>query len=479
VHRFSISLLNTIDTTCLTLLFDNDFRQRIFAMNFKHKATAALASLVVLLASYGCSLDVANPNQASDVQVLNTREGLSALTVGMQRVYATSLMELLLMVPGTTTREVAIDLNQVPFVELELGGSSLPALNQHITDLWTRSFRVINMCDKILANAAQTSIQMDPGTRSGILATASLFKAMTILHLAMNFEQLPTSAGTPEAPARFVPRLEAIAAAQTLLNNAAQLIQANAPSGEFNRQILAQGFNLANTIALMRARAALMAGQWQQALDLAAAVNTTAAARSDFRYDSGLNPNPIYNISFTLIRWQPRQNFGTPLTDTTDRRIAFFMVPRQRASDVNRLPVGTFTPTSFFGSINSVIPVFRPGEVALIRAEANLRLNRIDDAVRWIDSVRTKLPSQDYTGLGAGLRPYSGDRTDAALREEIFRQRAAELFITGMRLEDMRRLGRPMPTVINLNAERNRNFYPYPQNERDNNRDNTPQDPPI
>jgi starch-binding outer membrane protein, SusD/RagB family len=442
-------------------------------------ASALLAAAVLMSTVVGCSLEVANPNQASDAQVLNTREGLSALTVGMQRVYATTFMELMLMAPATTTREVAIDLNQVPFVELETGGTALPGLNQHVTDLWTRGFRVINMCDQILANASNTAITMQPGTRSGMLATASTFKAMTILHLAMSFEQLPTSAGTPAAPARFVSRGEAITAAQSLFSSAAQLITATPLSSEFTTQVLARGLNLSNTIALMRARAALMGGQWQEALDLAAAVNTTAAGRSDFSYDNGLNPNPIFNIAFTLIRWQPRQNFGTTLTDTTDRRLAFFMTPRARTSDVNRLPVGTYTPTSFFGAIDRAIPAFRPGEIALIRAEANLRLNRLDDAVRWIDSVRTKLPTQDYTGLGAGLRPYSGERTQAALLEEIFRQRAAELFLTGMRLEDMRRLGRPMPAMIVLTAERNRNFYPYPQSERDNNPNTPATDPPI
>jgi hypothetical protein len=46
----------------------------------------------------------------------------------------------------------------------------------------------------------------------------------------------------------------------------------------------------------------------------------------------------------------------------------------------------------------------------------------------------------------------------------------------GLALEDSRRFGRPGPGTPN--AERSRNFYPYPQQERDGN-PNTPADPTI
>ena len=58
----------------------------------------------------------------------------------------------------------------------------------------------------------------------------------------------------------------------------------------------------------------------------------------------------------------------------------------------------------------------------------------------------------------------------------MYKQRSAELYLSGQRLEDSRRFGRPAPPA-NL-AERSRNFYPYPQQERVNN-PNTPADPAI
>ncbi|MFM8591719.1 MAG: hypothetical protein ACKOA3_02335, partial [Sphingomonadales bacterium] len=64
--------------------------------------------------------------------------------------------------------------------------------------------------------------------------------------------------------------------------------------------------------------------------------------------------------------------------------------------------------------------------------------------------------------------------TQDAILLEIYRNRCMELYMSGMKLEDSRRFGRPGPGQTG--AERTRNFYPYPQQERDGN-PNTPSDP--
>ena len=53
--------------------------------------------------------------------------------------------------------------------------------------------------------------------------------------------------------------------------------------------------------------------------------------------------------------------------------------------------------------------------------------------------------------------------------DEIYKNRCIELYMSGLKLEDMRRFGRPL-------TERKRNFFPYPFRERDGN-PNTPSDP--
>jgi hypothetical protein len=62
-----------------------------------------------------------------------------------------------------------------------------------------------------------------------------------------------------------------------------------------------------------------------------------------------------------------------------------------------------------------------------------------------------------------------GSLTQAQVLDLIYKHRQIELFMLGLRLEDMRRFNRPL-------TERKRNFLPYPFLERDNN-SNTPLDP--
>jgi hypothetical protein len=77
-------------------------------------------------------------------------------------------------------------------------------------------------------------------------------------------------------------------------------------------------------------------------------------------------------------------------------------------------------------------------------------------------------------GVGANLPAYNGANTQTAILEEIYRNRCIELFMTGLKLEDSRRFGRP--GFGQANAERTRNFYPYPVTERNSN-PNTPDNP--
>jgi len=62
--------------------------------------------------------------------------------------------------------------------------------------------------------------------------------------------------------------------------------------------------------------------------------------------------------------------------------------------------------------------------------------------------------------------------TAADIRAEIYRNRRYELFATGLRWEDLRRL---MPAAAGNTLERC--WFPYPQTERDANPNNIPQNP--
>lgn len=437
-------------------------------MMTKNILNVFVASLLsaLMLAFAGCSLDVTNPNQASEEQVLTTAEGIRALAIGMQQFYATSALEAYIVFTGVTSRELAINTTFANLLDLEDGGAQLAGDNANVTAIFSRSFRVIAMAEDLIENAP--NVPLAAGTRSGILALAQLYKAMALGFLAQSFEQAPLTA-RPDGRSQFQPRADLLDEAIQLLDNAAQLISDTPPSSEFTSNILGSGFDLSNTIHAYRARYNLLAGNYQVAITAANAVDP--AAMSVFTYDA-LNQNPVFATIVTDDDFAPRDNFGSNLTDPADGRLQFYLTPRDTLSAPNDLPIEFVA--GFFASATSSIPAYLPGEMALIRAEANLMTGNPSGAVSEIDAVRTKTAVQDPFGVGANLPTYSGPTDNTSLMNEIFQQRRAELFMSGMSWEDSRRLNQPGPSTDPF--ERNRNFYPYPDQERLNN-PNTPPDP--
>ncbi|HET6724097.1 MAG TPA: RagB/SusD family protein, partial [Chitinophagaceae bacterium] len=82
--------------------------------------------------------------------------------------------------------------------------------------------------------------------------------------------------------------------------------------------------------------------------------------------------------------------------------------------------------------------------------------------------VVTKTPASDIFGVGADLPPLVA-LTQPQILDQIYKHRSIELYMSGLKLEDMRRFQRST-------TERTRNLLPYPFLERDNN-PNTPPDP--
>ena len=135
---------------------------------------------------------------------------------------------------------------------------------------------------------------------------------------------------------------------------------------------------------------------------------------------------------------------------------------------------GNYPMKGFATNLTSSFPVYLPGEMSLIIAENQARQSQFPAAKTALDAVRTK--TTDIFGIGASQPAYTGTMDAPSLLFDIYKQRRLELFMSGMELEDSRRFGRPAPNAAT--EERNRNFYPYPFTERDNNI-NTPADPAI
>lgn len=418
--------------------------------------------------SVSCDNEYLNPSTAAEEQVVNDVNGLISLANGLQYKYTVSRASPNYTVPtasGLLTKEL-INLNAGNTDEqlLMQGGASVQGSNGVLSNIWNQSLLVMTSANIILDNL---DIVLDQGTKGGLQAHAALFKALAMGNLAMFWEQAPI---TIEENAPFVPRDEILSEAIAILE-AASTELAKAPlslaftSGIVSRIDVPSGIDYPNAINAIIARYALMAGDYDKAI--AAADLVVKTTRSGFRHDD-ISRNALFESAFSNRNVTEPQDdkFGLPpelQPSAADKRVAFFINPTAGANKGR---------ASFFTANSSTLPIYRIGEMYLIKAEALVRKSPADlpGAVIELNNVITKTPASDPWGIGAELPPYTGGITEQEILDEIYKQRCIELYLSGLRFEDSRRFGRP-------EAERgNRNFMPYPFTERDNNT-STPADP--
>ena len=432
--------------------------------------------IAILFVSLGaCELDLVNPNAATEEQVLNTKDGLISLAVGVRQLYSTTAYGEAVLYTSVTTRESGAMTTFSSLEELEIGGTPLNGANERVTRLFTDVMRVKGMAENLVFSLDNVSLSNE--TRAGLLAYGNLYRAMCLGILAQNWEQVPIL-NSPDNDAAFSSRMDAYAEAISILDDGIKALQGVTLPAELTGPF--GGIDLLNTLYAYQARYYNAAGNNDAAI--AAADKVDLSATSMFTYD-GENPNPIYARFFIgTVEYAPRTNFGLPdalLPDAGDARIDFYMNIVGNTSLYGNLPVEELSGP-FFSSETASIPAYLPGEMLLIKAEAYARKGEIGKAEEALNSVRQKTAAEDPYGLGAGLTDtYSSGGDQAALLNEIYKNRRAELFLIGTSLEDSRRFGRPEPpTTPDFASERNRNFYPYPDNERESN-PNTPTDPAI
>lgn len=443
-------------------------------MNRKYIKFSFLLAAVWLMA--GCQKEFTNPNAADGSQVIKSADGLTALIVGLRREFsvgATSALYNAVSANGLTTRELyVINTGNGELAALENGRGTVGATNSFIRNIWT-SCNIVKANAQLLINNA--SNVKEQGTTEMITAYGHMYKALAIGTMAQYWEQVPTEVVSASdflngRRPSFKPRLAALQEAVDLLNVAAPIVEATQPSLYFRTKV-GTDINIRNVVYALLARYNLMLGKNAEALAAANKVTdlTTAASQSVWRYDAQ-NPNPVFRTSLiTNNVYNGLPNFGLPAglaPEAGDGRVTYFL-------GNNTAPVKV---QGYFKSDADPIPLYLPGEILLIRAEALAHTNDLAGATTALNAVRTK--ANDPFGINAKLAPYSGENTQTAILTEIYKQRCIELYMTGLKLEDSRRFIRPGPEKAGAEAERTRNWYPYPQIERDNNPD-TPTDPQV
>lgn len=424
------------------------------ARRMRMRTGIGLLSLALLGTGCDTDLDLTNPNAPTEEQTLSSIEGIIALNLGMQEQFANSILTYV-RAPALVTDEWGPGSRALAADQSLFTGDPDPGFGV-VSGPYFVTYRVARSANAIIANTPE--LGLGAGLESGLLATAKLFKAMALGFAALHYEQLPLDASVEGSP--LVPRAQVFAEVIRLLQSAQDEISdvSDADLGTFRARALTPGFDLRNTINAMLARYYLFSGQYEQAL--AAANRVDLSVVSELRYpDPDLNP--IFNYSSIAQYVFPLQSFVTE-AEPGDRRVAFW-VDTDAAPLNGNPPTLQLLPFELYGLRNAPFPVYLPGEILLIRAEAQARLGNLTAARELINQVRTRAGTA--TTLGASLPPLPADALDTLpeVLRQIAYERRYELYSQGLRWEDLRRLGEFTDTNLRLR------FLPFPESECRNN----------
>lgn len=417
-----------------------------------------------------CKQDFTNPGAINSNDAFSTPRTLAGVAVGLQNTYSNGRLSPIytgITAAGALTNEFRLmNAGNTDEANLFIGGATVDNLNGIVGNMWTWNNKIIFDADNVIAGANGLG---DKNYAAGLTAYASIYKALAIGNLCMFFEQIPSAPGTVSSPAKFQTRIDGLKRAITTLQTAQAALTANAPSNEFYANVPSSvNLNfLNNTTNALIARFSLFSGDFATAITAANAVNPSYGS-SIHAFDA-ITTNPIFTtVTASNNVYQILDStLGLPTAlapDLTDQRIPFY-------TSINTTVAPRFRIKGFFDATTRSIQIYLPDEMKLIRAECLVRQAspNLLGAILEINAVRQQAPASDPVGVGAATNAYSGTVDAPSLLAEIYRQRCLELCMSGMRLEDNRRLGRPA-------SERKRTFFPYPSRERDNN-PNTPPDP--
>jgi hypothetical protein len=401
-----------------------------------------------------------NPNAPTTDQVFSSARGLVGVNLGAQRTYSlggASVVYGLTAANGFVTNEVILmNAGNVAEYQFSRGGTAVDATNTILANIWTNSNKVIYDANSVITAAEALN---DKAYASGLIAHASILKALSIGSMSMLWEKVPASIGKN---VQFVDRTAGFAAAIATIDNALAKVSANPISASYTADAV-PGLDYVNTLNALKARYLLFSGKYAEAITAANLVDLTK--KSTFNYDA-ISTNPVFttatatNNVFQVID----STLGLPaaLAPTAgDGRIAFY-------TSINTTVAPRYRINGFFNATTTGVPVYLPGEMTLIKAEAYARTNNLTSALTELNKVITKTAAADPFKVGAALTASTAS-TATAILDEVYKNRCIELYMSGLKLEDMRRFGR-------ATTERKRNFFPYPFKERDGN-PNTPADP--
>ena len=418
---------------------------------------------LVLISTVACKKNFTDPSRATEDKVFTTIRGLNGVAVGLQRAYTlgrgSSLYNKVTADGFITNQFIIVNRGNTAEDQLDRGAGAVDGTNTIMAGLWTNSNKIIYDADNVIIASKGLA---DKNYASGLIGYCSIFKALALGDMAMFWEKVPAGIGTNVT---FIPRAEGFTKAITVIDEALAAISANAISASFTTNV-PSGIDIVNTLQALKARYALFIGDYAKALAAANLVSPTI--KSTFNFDA-VSVNPIFETATATDNvFQPLDSTLGLLTtlqpDLADKRVPFYA--RLSTTGGSR-----FRINGFAAATTTQFPVYLPSEMTLIKAECLARQATPDlvNSQAALNSILVKTAASDPFGVGAQLTAIAGQLNQTDLLTQIYRNRCIELYMSGLKLEDMRRFNRPT-------TERRRNLLPYPFRERDNN-PNTPADP--
>jgi hypothetical protein len=128
-----------------------------------------------------CTKEYQDPSRAKTDVALTSQQGLTAVAIGLQRVYTlsrTSVMFNSVAANGFVTNEFSLlNSGNIPELQLSTGGTAVDGTNTILFNLWTSANKIIYDADLVITNANNLG---DKGYASGLIAYSSIFKALAI-----------------------------------------------------------------------------------------------------------------------------------------------------------------------------------------------------------------------------------------------------------------------------------------------------------
>lgn len=415
--------------------------------------------------------DQVDPNNPS-LQQYNadaTVNELNNIVVGMESGMRNGLV-LYVTSTGTIARELYL-FNADPRNTEDLLGKNGSQLDNNVFYLngpYNGSYANVKNAN-ILLNALENTDFVSDVEKAGYRGFANTVIALQELRVLNMLDEngIRIDVENPDNLGPFVGKEAALTHIAELLNTANTQLGNAGSTFPFTLSSGFEGFNTPATFAqfnrALAARVAIYREDWGSVAGFLADSffdingDLTIGPKHSFSNSSGDQLNGLFKIPGNNGDMIVVHDRYIDNAEEGDLRIARKMAVRENASSQDGLN-GEYE-TALYATPTSPIDIIRNEELVLISAEAKLQNNDISGAIDDLDIIR------DY----AGLDPYSGAETEAAVTDELLTQRQYSLWAEGHAMVDLRRYGRLNANNLPIDRAGDQVFtqFPVPLTEAD------------